>query len=142
VLATAGNTLLEWYRQNLQDRREARAIRRAFAEELRTHRRMYAGAMSDEQRKETDGSFLVPIDPFFPVYENMIGRIGVLAPAEVGAILKAYSFIILTPKNLIILGRVQRDEFASFIEVPAKYAPILESMHTKLGSGLIDRARR
>ena len=50
VLATAGNTLLEWYRQNLQDRRDARAIRRAFAEELRTHRRMYAGATLTGER--------------------------------------------------------------------------------------------
>ena len=132
ILATAGNTVLEWYRQTLQDRRQAATIRRAFAEELRTHRKMYDSALSAEQRTETTGSLLVPVDTFLPIYDNMIGKIGLLAPAEVGAILKAYSNIILSPKNLIIIGRIERDEFASFVAVPVKYAAIIESMHRKL----------
>lgn len=142
VLATAGNTALEWYRQNLQDRRQAGAVRRAFAEELRAHRRMFAAAMSDEQRAELEGSFMVPIDRFQPVYDNMIGKIGLLAPDEAGAVLKAYSYIILSPKNLFLIGRVHRDDFASFIEVPVKYKAVLHKLNATMVEVIDDALRQ
>lgn len=132
VLATAGNTLLEWYRQTLQDRRETNALRRAFAEELRAHRRMYSGAMTDEQRAETEGSFMVPIDQFMPVYENMIGKVGLLPAQEIEAILKAYSFLVLTPKNLMLMGQIHENQFASFVQVPVHYQAALEAMNTQM----------
>ena len=93
---------------------------------------MYSGAMSNEQRAEGTGAFLVPIDPFFPVYDNMIGKIGVLTPAEVSALLRAYSFLMLSPKNLTIIGNLRRDEFSAFVEVPVKYKAILANMTDRI----------
>lgn len=132
ILATLGNTALEWFRRNLNDRREAGALRTAFAEELRVQRTFYANAMSKEQRAETKGHFLVPIDRFMPVYDALIGKVGLLKPNEAAAVLKAYSNIILIPKNLFVMGRLIRDDFASYAEVPVKYAEVLANMNQSL----------
>jgi hypothetical protein len=139
VLATLGNTLLEWFRRSLHDRREANTVRTAFAEELRVHRLMYSQAMTSEQRAETEGAFLVPIDRFMPMYDNIIGKVGLLKPAEAAAVLRAYSNLILIPKNLFVMGKMHRDEFASYAEVPVKYAEVLNGMNTTL-IGVIDEA--
>lgn len=139
VLATFGNTLLEWFRQSLQDRREARVVRRAFSEELRAHRRNLSEAFPDTKPVSPDENLVVPFDRFLPVYDNLIGKIGILRPGEVAALLNAYSYIILVPKNLLLIGRAHRDEQGTFVEVPGKYAFVLRS-HYKEQVRVIDEA--
>lgn len=80
VLTTIGNTLLEWYRQHHNHTREAKILRCAFLQELRTHREMIANSISGEQREEKTGHILVPVDHFMPVYDHMVGKIGLLEP--------------------------------------------------------------
>lgn len=132
VLTTFGNTLLEWYRRHLHDAREANIIRRAFIEEMRIHRKMYAGAMTPEQEANPQESFLIPADTFMPVFENMIGKIGLLKADEVAAVLRAYSNILLVPKNLGVMGKLRKDEFSTWLEVPSKYTDVLRGMNDQL----------
>ena len=132
ILASLGNTALEWYRHHLQETREARTLRRAFLQELQTQRRMFARAMTRDQKDETDGTFMVPVDRFLPVYDQLIGKIGVLEPAEVGAVLEAYAFIELSPKNLGLIGQVHKNEFATFINVDVRYAEVLANMNDNI----------
>ncbi len=132
VVATIGQTLLEWYRQNLTDSRRAATVRRAFLEELRAHRAIIAGSLTDEQRKDPGGSFLIPIDRFYPVYDNMIQDIGFMRPEEVAAVIKAYSNLILIPKNFAVMGQIKKDDFASFALIDSKYLNVLEAMNNTL----------
>lgn len=129
VLASIGNTLVEWCRQSWQHERRARVLRTAFAEELRAQRRYFDNAMSKEQREETTGSFLIPTDNFTPALDHMIGDIGFLRPREVASIIKAYSQILLAPKNLALLGTRHKDEYSGWIEVPVQYRDVLISMN-------------
>jgi hypothetical protein len=139
ALGTLGNTLLEWFRRSLHDRREAQTIRTAFSEELRVHRNMYSQALTGEQREETNGSLLIPIDRFMPVYDNLIGKVGLLRPKEAAAVLRAYSHMILVPKGLFVLGKVHRDEYASYLEVAVKYSDVVNNMNNAI-VGVIDEA--
>lgn len=139
VVATLGNTLLEWYRQHLRHMKEAQILRCAFLQELRTQRAMIANSMSPDQREEKKGGFMIPLDAFMPVYDNMIGKIGVLEPAEVSGILEAYSYLLLVPKNLALLGQLRRDEYSSWMYVDVQYADLLSKMNDKI-IGAIDPA--
>jgi hypothetical protein len=139
VVATIGQTALEWYRQHSAQSRRATIIRRAFLEELRVHRSIIAGALTEEQKKEPGSSFLIPIDKFYPIYDNMIHDVGVLRSDEVAAIIKAYSNLILIPKNFAVMGKIQKDDFASFAIIDAKYLGVLESMNNML-LGILDEA--
>ena len=132
VVATIGNTLLEWFRHTIRQRREAQTVRVAVAEELRVHREMYKNSISQDQRNEDSGHFLIPIDRFMPVYDALIGKLGLLRPQEAKVVLRAYSNIILIPKNLRIMGRVHSDNFASFVEVPVIYKHVLINMNERL----------
>ena len=67
-----------------------------------------------------------------PVYDALIGKLGLLKPQEAKAVLRAYSNIILIPKNLWIMGRVHNDTFASFVEVPVVYKQALINMNERL----------
>ncbi|MGA9580939.1 MAG: hypothetical protein WBR13_03085 [Allosphingosinicella sp.] len=132
VVATIGQTLLEWYRQRSTHSRRAATVRRAFAEELRVDRSFIEGAISEDQKNESGGSFLIPLDKHFPVYDNMIGDVGYLEPDEVAAVIKAYSNLLLIPKNFALMGQIKQDAFASFAIVDSKYIDVLISMNQGL----------
>jgi len=132
VLATIGQTALEWYRQHSTHSRRAAIVRGAFLEELKVHRGMLANAISAEQKGDPGASFLIPIDRFYPVYDNMIQDVGFLNPAEVAAVIKAYSNLILIPKNFAVMGQIKKDEFASFAIVDSKYLDVLVDMNDRL----------
>lgn len=73
VLATIGNTLLEWFRQHLTNKHRATALRRALLEELRVFQESLDLNLERTHNPYEDGSFLIPVSERYRVYDNSIG---------------------------------------------------------------------
>lgn len=133
MLATIGNTLLEWFRQHLTNKHKATALRRALLEELRVFHESLELNLERTERPHEDGSFLIPVSERFSVYDSSIREIGMLDPAEVSAVTRAYAYLHAQTETFSVIGTFNRSEAGVLhAVVSSKYAKMLSEHNRQL----------
>ena len=128
ILTTLGNTLLEWFRQAHSRRSEAVAMRRALIEELRSFKESSDVNYERSSEPEPGGSFVIPVTETYPIYEASIEKLGLLRPAEVSAVVRAYANLRARAETLAVIGTFHRTESPVLHAiVDAKWASVLAS---------------
>jgi hypothetical protein len=126
VLATFGNTLLEWFRQSLSNRHAAASLRRGLTEELRFSLETARANKKRADQPEKGGSFLIPLQEAYPLYDNNVSALGLLRPAEIAAAVNAYATLKSQIEVFAVMGRLQRIEGATLQAIlDASWGPIL-----------------
>lgn len=110
VLATVGNTLLEWFKQSLADRSLAQSVRKALIEELRMASETASVNFNRTSEVEEGGSFIIPIQERFHFYEENISNIGKLRSDQISAVVKAYGILYSKVETLSVIGSIHRIE--------------------------------
>lgn len=110
VLATVGNTLLEWFKQGLSDRSLAQSVRKALIEELRMASETASVNFTRTSKVEEGGSFIIPIQERFHFYEENISNIGKLRSDQISAVVKAYGILYSKVETLSVIGSIHRIE--------------------------------
>jgi len=135
VLATFGNTLLEWFRQSLSRRHASVTLRRALAEELR--HAMETAKVNKIRSGDPiqDGSFIIPLQEKYRIYDENIGSLGLLRSDEIAAVISAYAMLYAQIEVVSVMGQLQRVEGAVLQAiVSAKWAEVLSGQ----ADGLIE----
>jgi len=133
VLATIGNTLLEWFRQRLANKHRATALRRALLEELRVLQESIESNFERTSNLSEGGSFLIPVTEGYRVYDSSIAEIGILEPAEVSAVTKAYAYLHAQRETFSVMGTFNRSEAGVLhAVVSSTYAQILSGHNRQL----------
>jgi hypothetical protein len=137
VLATIGNTLLEWFKQVLLDRATAKSLRKALLEELRFARDTAEINVKRCSEVEENGSFIIPIQERFQIYDQNIANIGKLKSDEISAVVKAYAMLHSKVETLSIMGTLHRIEnCVVHAVVDAKWATVLKKQSEGVESDL------
>ncbi len=110
VLATVGNTLLEWYKQALSDKNVAETLRKALIEELRFARETAATNFTRTSDVEEGGSFIIPVQERYHFYDASISNIGKLRSDQISAVVKAYAILYSRVETLSVIGSLHRIE--------------------------------
>jgi hypothetical protein len=141
VLALIGNTLLEWVKQRWTNDHAAETLRRALVEELRQARN--SGAVNLERKAEPQpgGSFLIPVPEKYPIYEANISNLGLLRPAEVSAVVRAYGMLQAQIETYAAIGTFHKPQDNPILHaiVDSKWGEVLEENGRQLQEYL-DRA--
>lgn len=125
VLATLGNTLLEWFKQSHADTRSAVALRRGILEELK-HIKSTADINASRAADAGNASFLIPIQENFPMYDHGISKIGLLKPSEIGTVVAAYASLKAQTEVYCLMGIVERHESGVLIaQINGSFSSIL-----------------
>src|SRR6185437_10892666 len=133
VLGLIANTILEWVRQSIAEGRRARSVRRILLHELLHFQRAAEGALEKEQDPPNDDeSILVPVAYEFPAYDAHLNHLGLLTPAEVGAVMEAYSYVRAIPEWLMVIAPLQRTEHMLTALVPSYRADVLFGLNRKV----------
>jgi len=133
VLATVGNTALEWFKQSHSQRRSATALRRALLEELRYVGRTYEGNVVKASGAPGQ-SFVIPIQQKFPVYELGLDRLGLLRPSEIASVVAAYSALQSQADVYCLMGQVKRHESGALIAyIDGDWGDILAGQAKNMG---------
>ena len=139
VLATIGNTMLEWFKQSLSDRSVAKSLRKALIEELRLARDTAAINFTRSNEIAENGSFIIPIQESFQIYDQNIANIGKLRSDEISAVVKAYAILHSKVETLSIMGTLHRIEnCVVHAVVDAKWAAVLAEQSKGLESDLTE----
>ena len=146
VLATLGNTLLEWFRQHLSNRHASAALRRALVEELRLAKETADLNSKRSAKPEPGGSILVPVAERYRVYDENVSKIGLLRPDEVSAVTRAYAYLQAQTETLCVIGQFHRPGGVVLqAVVDSKWAFVLEENNrhlSKVLSAAIDALER
>lgn len=133
VLATLGNTAIEWFKQSHGERRAATALRRALLEELRYIGRTFEGN-AVKASGSPDQSFVIPIQQKFPVYELGLDRLGLLRPSEIAAVVAAYSALQSQTEIYCLMGQVKCHESGAVIAyIDGQWGSILAGQAKNMG---------
>jgi len=128
ILTTLGNTILEWLKQRWANVHAAEALRRALLEELRQARD--SGSVNIERAAEPEpgGSFLIPVPEKYPIYEANISNLGLLTPAEVSAVVRAYGMLQAQIETYAAIGTFHKPQGSPILHaiVDSKWGEVLE----------------
>lgn len=131
VLGLIANTLLEWFKQRLARENDARALRAALTAELTANIQNTADRMNiknvvgDANKAKM---MMVPLGSHTQVYDASISKLGLLTPAEITSVIKAYDYMVNAPKNFAFLGKICGDDFYRWAEVSSAYTNTLSGM--------------
>lgn len=139
VLATFGNTILEWFRQSLSQRHQSKTLRRALAEELRHAKDTAETNRIRAKEPIEDGEFIIPLQETYRVYDHNIGSLGLLRSDEIAAVINAYAMLHAQVEVLSVMGHLQRIEGAVLhAVVSARWANVLAGQADGLIEALSD----
>lgn len=142
VLTTLGNTILEWLKLHWANKRGAETLRRALLEELKQARDTGVVNLERTANPEPGGSFLIPVTEAHRIYDANISNLGLLRPAEVSAVVRAYGLLQAQVETYAAIGTFHRREGPVLhAVVDSKWAEVLEANGRSLVAA-IDKAVR
>ena len=126
ILATLGNSFVEWLRHRLADKRDALVLRRSLIEELRLAKETADINKVRADAPEEGGSFIIPIQDRYPIYEASIQKLGLLDPDEIERVIAAYAYLNSEAEVVSVLGTIHRIE-GTVLQgiIDSKYAAVL-----------------
>lgn len=142
VVGTLGNTLLEWFRHHIIDKRAAAALRRSLLEELR-----HAKETIDVNKIRTDapeegGHFIIPLQEKYRIYDHSIDKIGLLSADEIASVIGAYAMLYAQIETVSIMGRLHRVEGAVLhAVVDSKWGAVLSGQAESMSEALLKAIR-
>jgi hypothetical protein len=131
IVALVANGWLARAQERDRLEQKSTALRIALTEELKVSLMSYKGAIEKLEAAEGDGStsILVRTQCFTSVYEEMLDQIGLLAPGEVEAVMRAYLMIQQMPGTIGLMIWAETGELRApspdWLKVPkAKFDPV------------------
>ena len=142
VLATVGNTLLEWFKQSISDKSLANSLRKALIEELRMASETASVNFTRTSKVEQGGSFIIPIQERYHFYEANISNIGKLRSDQISAVVKAYGILYSKIETLSVIGSIHRIENCVLqAVVDGKWGDILAEQNSGMVADLNEAIR-
>jgi hypothetical protein len=137
VVGTLGNTLLEWFRHYVTDKRAAAALRRSLLEELRHSKEIIDLNKIRVDEPEDGGHFIIPLQEKYRIYDQSIDKIGLLSADEIASVIGAYAMLYAQVETVSIMGKLHRVEGAVLqAVVETKWAKVLSGQAENMSEAL------
>ena len=142
VVGTLGNTLLEWFRLHVKDKRDAGALRRSLLEELKHSKETIDLNKVRADAPEEGGHFIIPLQEKYRIYDQSIDKIGLLSTDEIALVIGAYAMLYAQIETVSVMGQLRRIEGAVLqAVVDSKWANVLSSQAADMSQALLKAIR-
>jgi hypothetical protein len=137
VVGTLGNTLLEWFRHYVTDKRAASALRRSLLEELKHSKETVDLNKIRADEPDEGGQFIIPLQEKYRIYDQSIDKIGLLGADEIASVIGAYAMLYAQIETVSIMGKLYRVEGAVLqAVVDSKWAKVLSGQAENMSEAL------
>lgn len=129
VLGLLANSALEWFKQHLAQRNDARALRAALIAELTANLESLRDRLPERHERPSPTSMLmVPLNSHTKVYDTAVNRLGLLTEIQITQVIMCYDFLVNGPRNFSMNGEIRGTIEYPWVEVGPEYKPVITGM--------------